>query len=69
MMEGIMYTDASKKLFEIMVGDKVIFIRDDFMVVGKVNEIIANVNSSLLYGVISNNRIYYCTEEELKISK
>ena len=69
MMEGIMYTDASKKLFEIMVGDKVIFIRDDFMVVGKVNEIIANVNSSLLYGVISNNRIYYCAEKELKISK
>ncbi|MBD5534555.1 MAG: hypothetical protein HDQ99_02625 [Lachnospiraceae bacterium] len=54
----------------MVIGDKVVINRKDLIkAVGKINDIVDNANSSVLYGVISYDREYYCKEEELEIIK
>lgn len=51
-------------------GDKVRINRESLIrIIGKINHIISNANSSKLYCVISGDREYYCKEEELEIIK
>ena len=50
-----------------MIGKTAIFNIDGYEMHGIINDIVSNANEPLLYGILSNERIYYCKEDEIEI--